>query len=220
MSEWLDNVPAIIQGWYAGSEAGNVFAEIIFGDINPSGKLPFTFPKKLEDSPAHKIGDYPGENSQVEYKEGVFVGYRYFDTFNVEPQFAFGHGLSYTDFSYNDLNMNAPKIFQGKDLELSVKIKNVGNVSGKEVIQLYIEDLEARLKRPKKELKNFQKIHLDVGEEKEVIFKINEKMFSFYDVEVNDWKAEPGKFRIHIGSASDDIRLSEIIEYAVAENKN
>ncbi len=220
VSEWVDSVPAIIQGWYAGSEAGNVFAEIIFGDVNPSGKLPFTFPKKLEDSPAHKIGDYPGENQRVEYKEGIFVGYRYFDTFGIEPQFAFGHGLSYTDFSYSALILNESKIHQSEDLDLSIKIKNVGNLSGSEVIQLYIEDIEASVERPKKELKGYKKIHLNVGEEKEVVFKIDEKMFSFYDTELNNWKAEPGKFRIHIGSASNDIRLSAIIEYVVAENNN
>ncbi len=110
MRLWVNEVPAILQGWYAGSEAGNVFADILFGDINPSGKLPFTFPKKLEDSPAHKIGEYPGKNLTVNYNEGIFVGYRYYDTFDVNPQFAFGHGLSYTEFGYKSIALDKTKI--------------------------------------------------------------------------------------------------------------
>jgi len=218
ISNWVDEVPVIVQGWYDGSEAGNVFAEILFGDVNPSGKLPFTFPKKLEDSPAYKFGDFPGKGSEVEYKEGVFVGYRYFDSYNVGPQFAFGHGLSYTSFKFSDISLDKKNIRQGEDLKVSVKIKNTGDVIGSEVVQLYIEDCEASVKRPKKELKGFSKVKLVPGEEKTITFNINEKMLSFYDVKSNGWKSEPGKFLIHIGSASDDIKLTAEFELLSALN--
>ncbi|MCB9259963.1 MAG: glycoside hydrolase family 3 C-terminal domain-containing protein [Ignavibacteriales bacterium] len=218
ITEWVDETPAIIQGWYAGSEAGNVFADVLFGDVNPSGKLPFTFPKKLEDSPAHVFGEYPGENSTVKYKEGIFVGYRYFDTFDVKPQFAFGHGLSYTNFQYNKVNLNKDQINEEENLNITIQIENVGNVSGNEIIQLYIEDIESSVKRPKKELKGFKKVLLKKGEVKEIEFQVNKKMLSFYDVNNKSWKAEPGKFRLHIGSASDDIRLTAEFELVAAVN--
>jgi len=219
MSEWINDAQAIVQGWYSGSEAGNVFADVLLGEINPSGKLPFTFPKKLEDSPAHKIGDYPGENSTVEYKEGIFVGYRYFDSFNVEPQFAFGHGLSYTDFGYSSIILSNTRMNQGDEIVVKVSVENVGISEGKEVVQLYIEDMASSVKRPIKELKEFTKVDLNIGESKEVIFNINEKMLSFYDVEQKKWKAEPGKFKVHVGSSSDDIRVSAEFELIDADNK-
>ncbi len=218
MSEWVDKTPAILQGWYAGSEAGNVFADIIFGDVNPSGKLTFTFPKKLEDSPAHKIGEYPGENSTVNYNEGIFVGYRYFDSFDIEPQFAFGHGLSYTNFGYKIVELDKTSMRSGDELEVSVVLENNGKLNGSEVVQLYIEDLSASVKRPTKELKKFSKVNINAGASQKVIFKINEKMLSFYDVTSKKWKSEQGKFKIHIGSASDDIRLTAEFELVVAEN--
>lgn len=214
ISQWVNIAPAIVQGWYAGSEAGNVFAEILFGDVNPSGKLPFTFPKKLEDSPAYKLGDFPGNGLEVEYKEGVFVGYRYFDSYKVEPQFAFGHGLSYTTFDYQDLKLSEKVITAGKNLDVSVSIKNNGTVAGSEVIQLYIEDVVSSVERPKKELKGFEKIYLKSGETKVVKFQVDESMLSFYDVESKSFKAEQGQFIIHIGSASNDIRLTKEFELA------
>jgi len=217
VSKWVDIAPAIVQGWYAGSEAGNVFAEILFGDVNPSGKLPFTFPKKLEDSPDYKFGDFPGNGLEVEYKEGVFVGYRYFDSYNVEPQFAFGHGLSYTTFNYQDVKLSGSILTEGNNIEVVVSIENNGAIAGSEVIQLYIEDVASSVKRPKKELKGFEKILLEVGETKEVKFQVDESMLSFYDVESKKFKAELGKFIIHIGSASDDIRLTKEFEL-VKEN--
>ena len=213
MSLWVDKVPAIVQGWYAGSEAGNVFADILFGDINPSGKLPFTFPKKLEDSPAHKLGDYPGENLNEEYKEGIFVGYRYFDTYDVKPQFAFGHGLSYTTFDFSNISLNRKSFSKDDVLEVKLSIKNTGNMAGKEVIQLYVQDVKSSVERPKKELKAFTKVLLNPGEEKEIVFNVNKEMLSFYDVTKKDFAAESGNFIIHIGSASDDIRLSAEFEY-------
>ncbi|MDA3862191.1 MAG: glycoside hydrolase family 3 C-terminal domain-containing protein [Melioribacteraceae bacterium] len=212
LREWVNEVPAILQGWYAGSEAGNVFADILLGDVNPSGKLPFTFPKKLEDSPAYKFGDIPGNGLEVEYKEGIFVGYRYFDSYNVVPQFAFGHGLSYTTFNYSKVELSKNILNKSKTVDVFVTIENTGKVAGSEVIQLYIEDVVSSVERPKKELKGFEKIYLKSGETKEVKFQIDESILSFYDVESKNFKAEPGQFKIHIGSASDDIRLTTEFE--------
>lgn len=217
MTMWVDDAPAIVQGWYAGSEAGNVFADVLFGNVNPSGKLPFTFPKKLEDSPAHKLGDYPGEDLTVNYNEGIFVGYRYFDTYNVEPQFAFGHGLSYTTFGFSNISLNKETLTKDDNLEVKLILKNTGNRRGGEVVQLYIEDVEASVDRPKKELKAYKKIFLEPGEEKEVTFMVNEEMLSFYDTEKSDFTAEPGNFIIHIGSASDDIKLSADFNYVITQ---
>ena len=219
MRLWVEEVPAILQGWYAGSEAGNVFADILFGEVTPSGKLPFTFPKKLEDSPAHKIGEYPGKDLTVNYNEGIFVGYRYFDTFDIEPQFAFGHGLSYTDFGYKSISLNKTIIDKNSELEVSIIIENIGKSTGSEVVQLYIEDIHSSVDRPTKELKDYSKVDLDISERKEISFKVNSKMLSFYDVDSKSWKAEPGKFKLHIGSASDDIRLTAEFEYVTAENE-
>ena len=217
MTMWIDQVPAIVQGWYAGSEAGNVFADVLFGNVNPSGKIPFTFPKKLEDSPAHKLGEYPGEDLVVNYNEGIFVGYRYFDSYDVEPQFAFGHGLSYTTFDFSDLSINKETLMRSSNLEVKLNIKNTGDRSGAEVVQLYIEDVEASVDRPKKELKAYQKVFLESGEEKEVTFTVNTEMLSFYDTDKSEFTAETGNFIIHIGSASDDIKLSKEFNYVDAE---
>jgi beta-glucosidase len=209
MTGWVNNVPAIVQGWYAGSDAGNVFADILFGDVNPSGKLTFSFPKKLEDSPAHKLGEYPGgEDLNVEYREGIFVGYRYFDTYNVEPQFAFGHGLSYTTFEYQDMELDKNLLSKDEDIMVSVTIKNVGNRRGGEVVQLYIQDVESSVKRPEKELKGFKKIFLKPGDTEKVQFRIEEELLAFYDVDDKKFRAEAGLFKIHVGSASDDIKLT------------
>jgi beta-glucosidase len=212
ISAWEDDVSSIVLGWYAGSEAGNVFADILFGDVNPSGKLPFTFPVKLEDAPAHKFGDAPGKGLTVEHKEGIMVGYRYFVSSEVEPQFAFGHGLSYTNFTFNKIELNKKSINDDVKLTVALSVKNTGKVSGKEVVQLYIEDLKSSVTRPKMELKAFEKISLEPGEEQTVTFEINDKMLSFYDVVSKSWVAEPGRFKVHIGCSSDDIRLTSEFE--------
>ncbi len=212
MSEWIEDVPAIVQGWYAGSEAGNVFADILFGDVNPSGKLPFTFPKNLEDSPAHKIGEYPGKDFVVHYKEGIFVGYRYFDSFDVKPQFAFGYGLSYTEFELKNIELSKTRFTISDEIEVAVTVKNIGRRKGKEVVQLYIQDELASVERPHKELKEFKKVELNPNEERVVKFNINKKMLSFYDVELKSWKAEEGTFKIHVGNSSDNIKLTAEIE--------
>lgn len=207
---WIKNVPAVIQGWYAGMEGGNVFADVLCGDINPSGKLSFTFPKQLADSPAHKMNNYPGEDLTVNYQEGILVGYRWFDTKIIDPLFAFGHGLSYTQFDYSDLEIT-PDLKNTGEFIVSVNIKNSGSIAGKETVQLYIEDLESSLQKPKKELKEFAKVELQQGETKQLKFKLDHPAFSFYDIESGKWKMESGEFRIHVGSSSRDIRLTKNI---------
>lgn len=208
MNPWVNEIPAILQAWFAGMEGGNAMAEVLFGEVNPSGKLPFTFPQKLSDSPAHKIGDYPGHNLNVEYKEGILVGYRYFDTKKVNPLFAFGHGLSYTQFDYSDLEINKIGNEEGLPVEVSFKIKNIGNLAGAEVAQLYVSDMEASVARPAKELKNFKKVYLQPDKEKQILIKLDQNAFSYFDVNSSSWVIEPGKFKILIGSSSRDIRLS------------
>jgi len=210
MTKWVGKAKGIIQAWYPGMEGGNALAKIIFGDVTPSGKLPVTFPKKLEESPAHALGAYPGDNKlNEEYKEGLLVGYRYFDTKKVEPQFAFGHGLSYTTFSYE--NLVVTKAEKGAIVKLSVK--NTGSVAGGEVVQLYIKDDAASVERPEKELKAFAKIFLQPGESKDVELKLNEDAFQYYDEVKKQFVLEPGKFTILVGSSSRDIRLTGAVEF-------
>jgi beta-glucosidase len=207
MHQWLDKVSAVVLGWYAGSESGNVLADVLFGDINPSGKLPFTFPVKLEDSPAHAMNAYPGDDDLNEvYSEGILVGYRWFDTRNVEPQFAFGHGLSYTNFTYSGLQVS-PEMKADGQAKISLKVKNSGDRAGAEVVQLYIHDVEASVMRPVNELKGFKKVFLQPGEEQEVSFQIGSDALSFFDEKRGSWNAEAGSFEVRIGSSSRDIRL-------------
>lgn len=207
---FIDQVPVVIEAWYAGQHSGDAIADIMLGDVNPSGKLPVTLPKKLADTPAFAIGDYPGYKESVFHREGIFVGYRYFDTMNVQPEFAFGHGLSYTSFEYSN-----PQIKSGKNFNafISIQITNTGKVAGKETVQLYVGDLESSLKRPLKELKGFEKISLQPGETKTIEFVLDKSDFSFYDPDQSKWIAEHGEFEIFIGSSSKDIRVRKIIEF-------
>ena len=213
---WVDKVPAIVQGWYLGSETGHSIADILSGKANPSGKLPFTFPVTLGDSPAHAVGDYPGTRNgdvwDMEYKEGILVGYRWFDTKDIKPLFAFGHGLSYTDFTYGKAAADSRKISGDDTLTVSVEVRNTGKVTGKEVVQLYISDLKSGLPRPEKELKGFRKVELAPGEARTVTFTISKDDLSFFDAEKHGWVAEPGRFKALIGSASDDIRTEVAFE--------
>ncbi len=209
ISQWANQSKAIIEGWYPGMEGGNALAKIIFGEVNPSGKLPMTFPKKLEDSPAHKLGEFPGANGTVHYNEGIFVGYRYFDTYKVEPQFAFGHGLSYTTFQYDKLNVQKEA---GKQAVVKLTLKNTGKVAGAEVVQIYVKQAKPSVERPDKELKAFKKIFLQPGESKELSVTLNQDAFSYYDDKKNSWVADAGQYTILAGSSSRDIRLSKNVE--------
>ena len=208
MNLWVTQAKGIIQAWYPGMEGGNALASIILGKVNPSGKLPMSFPKKLEDCPAHKLGEFPGKNDVVNYFDDIFVGYRYYDTYKVAPQFSFGHGLSYTTFEYSDIKL----IAEGKNLKVSFSVKNTGKVKGAEVTQVYVNDIEASVKRPEKELKGFSKVFLAAGESKKVEMVLNENAFSFYDETKKAWVMEPGEFKIMVGSSSSDIRLTESVK--------
>ena len=210
MSSFASHAKAIIQTSYNGMEGGLALAETIFGDVNPSGKLPYTVPVKLEDSPAHCLGEFPGTD-KVRYDEDIFVGYRYFSSYNVKPLFAFGHGLSYTNFKYDDLNVEVNELEDDVNVTVSLKLTNVGEVAGSEVVQVYINDEEASVKRPNIELKGFGKIHLDPKETKIVKINLNKRDFAFYDEEQKAWTLESGKFNILVGSSSDNILLKENI---------
>ena len=228
MNEWIDDVPAILEAWYAGMEAGTVIADILFGDLNPSGKLPVTFPKSLKDSPAHADPwTYPGiryvyQNGEIDteaddfrvyYKEGIFVGYRYFDTFDVEPLFPFGYGLSYTSFSLTHLTIDKPQLKKKEDFTVKLDIENTGSMSGAEVIQVYIKDQEASVKRPEKELCGFKKVFLEPGEKTSVSIPIEHNSLAFYDETAHQWKVEKGKFTLLVGTSAKDISLTEEVEY-------
>ena len=200
---WVKSVPAIVQDWYLGSEAGNSLADVLFGDVNPSGKLPFTFPVRLEDNGAIALGEYPG-GKEVTYHEGILVGYRYVDTKGVKPLFPFGHGLSYTTFKYGKLTAN--KKTTNGDISFSVTVQNTGKRDGAEVVQLYLHDEEASVLRPYKELKGFEKVFLKAGETKTVTFHITKQDLSFFDPEQHAWLAEKGTFKALVGTSSGDIK--------------
>jgi beta-glucosidase len=203
MSPWIEDCKAIIQAWYPGMEGGKAIAEIIFGDVNPSGKLPMTFPKKIEDSPAHALGEYPGDDV-VHYKDGLLVGYRYFDTKKVQPQYPFGYGLSYTTFKFDNLVIEK----RGKEVIVKLNVKNTGTRAGAEVVQVYVHDEVSQLERPEKELKAFRKIFLQPGEAREVKLLMKENAFQYYDDRKNRWVLEPGTFQVLVGNSSKNIILT------------
>jgi beta-glucosidase len=204
MTRWIGSVPAVVYAWYGGQEAGHAVGDILFGAVNPSGKLPVTFPKAFQDSPAY--GHYPGEDLHVEYAEGIYVGYRGFDKRNVEPLFPFGHGLSYTTFDYTGLKIAFPTV--------GVSVRNSGTRAGAEVVQLYLQPPPARLDRPVKELKAFSRIMLQPGETRTVSFTLDKAALSFYDPALHDWVAEPGRFTVLVGASSRDIRAKGEFELA------
>lgn len=205
---WVDKVPAIVQGWYLGSMGGKSLADVLGGAVNPSGKLPFSFPVKLEDCGAHAFDalSYPGDSIKEVYKEDILVGYRWYDTKKIPALFPFGHGLSYTTFQYGKPVASAKKMAADGTLTVTVPVKNTGSVAGKEVVQLYVGDDKCSVLRPLKELKHFQKIALQPGEEKSVTFTVTPEDLQFYDDKAACWKSEPGKFKLYIGSSSTDIR--------------
>ncbi|TVQ97559.1 MAG: beta-glucosidase [Spirochaetaceae bacterium] len=203
---WADRVAAILQSWYGGQEAGNALADILFGDVSPSGKLPTTFPRRLEDTPA--FINYPGENGHVLYGEGIFVGYRSYDRRDIEPLFPFGHGLSYSTFAYENLRLNGTEFAPGDEIIVTADITNTGARAGQEVVQLYIRDDKSRLSRPPQELKAFTKVALEPGETSTVALALNERSLASYDPAAGEWVTEPGTFTVLVGSSSRDIRLT------------
>jgi beta-glucosidase len=205
---WVNDVPAIVQSWYNGTESGTALASVLTGDVNPSGKLPFTFPVKLEDNPAMAYGNisYPGIDKEQTYKESIFVGYRWTEKEKIKPLFPFGHGLSYTVFEYGKVTANKKEISGNESITVTVSVKNTGYRDGAEVVQLYISDLKSSLPRPVKELKGFKKVYLKAGEEKDVSFTINKSSLSFFDDKKHDWVTESGEFKMLVGTSSTDIR--------------
>ncbi len=203
---WLGRVAGVVQAWYPGQECGNAMADVLFGIVNPCGKLAQTFPKRLADNPA--FINYPGENGQVFYGEGIFVGYRYYEKKKISPLFPFGYGLSYTTFEYSPLSLNAAEYDLADEIRLSVDVTNTGEREGQEIVQLYVKDVESSLMRPEKELKGFQKVALKAGETKTVDFRLDQAALSFYDPKQKGWAAEAGEFEILVGSSSQDIRAT------------
>jgi beta-glucosidase len=208
---WVKQVPAIVQGWFIGSEAGEALASVLVGDVNPSGKLPFTWYQRLEDCGAHALGAFPGEWREdfkvidEEYKEGIYVGYRWTDKQKIKPLFAFGHGLSYTSFKLGKLTADKQSLTADGKITFTVSITNTGSRAGSETVQLYISDKQSSVDRPLKELKAFQKVFLKPGESREVSLTIGREALSFYDETTSQWKAEPGVFDALVGTASDKI---------------
>ena len=201
MESWVDKVPAIIQAMYPGEQAGTALAHLIFGEANPNGKLTVSIPKSVDQYPE---GHWARGEQSIEYKEGVFVGYRYFDEKNIEPQFPFGHGLSYTTFTYGE-----PKVeVNGQNATVALELTNSGKRDGAEVVQLYVHDVESSVPRPKKELKGFKKVFLKPGETQTVTLNLDRRSFAFFDEASGDWKVEPGEFELMLGSSSRDIRQS------------
>jgi beta-glucosidase len=208
MDPWLADVPAVLEAWYSGMEGGNAVARVLFGDVNPSGKLPCTFPKRLEDSPAHALKAYPGTNGTVRYEEGLLVGYRYFDTKEIEPLFPFGHGLSYTRFDYSDFKVATGAEAGGPLATVEFVLANTGDRAGAEVAQVYIHQSQPSLSRPYKELKGFRKIFLQPHERQTISIPLDRSAFAFYDPNQQGWLAEKGEYEIFVGSSSRDIHLT------------
>jgi beta-glucosidase len=203
---WLESVPTVLQTWYLGQESGNAIADVIFGQADPGGRLPTTFPAALKDTPA--FNNYPGKAGQVHYQEGVFVGYRHYDQGGIKPLFPFGHGLSYTEFEYQELQLDGMEYHSGSKIEAQVTITNIGHRSGWEVVQLYLHDQEAALDRPPKELKGFQKIYLEPGESRKVTFTLSERDLAYFDDSQGKWIVEPGEFEVMVGRSSSNILLT------------
>jgi len=205
MSSWIDKVKGVVFAWFTGQAGGSAVAEILFGLSNPSGKIAETFPLNIEDTPSYVT--YPGNGYASWYAEGLMVGYRYYDTYRKEVLFPFGHGLSYTTFEYKDLSIAPDTASEEDEITVKLKIKNTGNMQGKETVQLYVRDTDCKVLRPDKELKAFCKVDLKPGEEKEVEFKLDKSAFSYFNTSLNDWHVESGKFEILVGASSRDIRL-------------
>jgi beta-glucosidase len=210
MTKWIDKTPALLDVWFDGQEGGTALASILFGDVSPSGKLPVSLPKKFADSPA--AANYPGKNLEVNYAEGIYVGYRYYDSKNVEPQFPFGFGLSYTTFEYSDLKVTPDKAAGDQPVRVTLKVRNTGKRAGAEVVQIYVHDGHSKIDRPSHELKAFSRVDLKPGESKTVQLKLDRAAFSYWSPDNKTWVAEPGTFEVQAGASSRDIRLRTPIE--------
>ncbi|GIP14780.1 glycosyl hydrolase [Paenibacillus montaniterrae] len=206
---WIERAQAVLEAYLGGQAVGGAIADLLFGKSNPSGKLAETFPQKLSDNPSFL--NFPGEGDRVEYREGIFVGYRYYDTKQVEPLFPFGHGLSYTSFDYSDVKLSSKQIRDNEELEVQVTVTNTGERAGKETVQLYVRDVESSVNRPSKELKGFAKVALEPGQSETVTIKLDKRAFAYYNVQLGDWHVETGDFELLIGRSSADIVLTETV---------
>lgn len=206
---WIKKVKGVLECYLGGQAGGGAVSDIVFGKASPCGKLAETFPKQLSDNPSHL--NFPGEDDKVGYHEGLFVGYRYYDTKGMEPLFPFGYGLSYTTFEYSDLTVDSREIRDDETVNVHVTVKNMGSLTGKEIVQVYVKDNESSVTRPEKELKGFAKVALEPGEEKTVSFTLDKRAFAYYDVERKDWHVETGDFTIAIAKSSRDIVLAECV---------
>lgn len=213
---WETKVNAILEGWLGGQGGGKAIAEVLLGEVNPSGKLTETFPLRLEDSPSFL--HYPGTAQTVQYGESIFVGYRYFDIKKIKPLFPFGHGLSYTRFEYSDLKADKTAIGDKESIKITMTVSNIGKRKGKEIVQLYLKDVESTVIRPVKELKAFAKIELEAGASGEVSFVLNRRDFAFYEANTKSWKVETGDFEIQMGASVEDIRQIITIKIHTVEN--
>ncbi|PKG21902.1 glycoside hydrolase family 3 C-terminal domain-containing protein [Niallia nealsonii] len=206
---WVDQVKGLFEGYLGGQALGGAIADLLFGEVSPSGKLAETFPKKLSHNPSFL--NFPGEGDKVEYREGIFVGYRYYDTKDIEPLFPFGYGLSYTEFEYSDLFISKKEINDTDTVTVSVNVKNAGKLVGKEIVQIYVKDVASSVIRPNKELRGFEKLELQPGEEKTVTFTLDKRAFAYYNADLKDWHVETGEFLILVGKSSKEIVLQETI---------
>jgi beta-glucosidase len=209
---WAKEANAIVWGWYGGMEAGHAFSDVLFGEVNPSGKMPITLPEKLEHTAPIALNDYNATESL--YTEGVFIGYRWFEQQNIKPTFSFGHGLSYTSFDVSDIQLSSSSITSKEKITITAQVKNVGDVAGAEVVQLYLHDKESSVDRPAKELKGFDKVFLQPGETKEVSIELTQRDLSFWDINTNDWLAESGEFEVLLGTSLDNIHLRAGFTYS------
>ncbi len=206
---WINKVQGILEAYLGGQALGGAIADLLFGDANPCGKLAETFPLKLSHNPSHL--NFPGEGDTVEYDEGLFIGYRYYDKKEIEPLFPFGYGLSYTKFEYSDLKLDRQAMLDTDQLRVSVKVKNVGEMAGKEIVQLYVRDMESTVIKAVKELKGFIKVALQPGEEKSVHFILDKRVFAYYNTDIKDWHVESGEYEIMVGQSSAEICLKETV---------
>jgi beta-glucosidase len=208
---WAKQANAIVWGWYGGMEAGHAFADILTGDVNPSGKMPITLPARLEDTAPIALNDYNATESL--YTEGVFIGYRWFEQQKIKPTFSFGHGLSYSDFTLTNIALSTSEVRTDESLTVTALVTNTSAVAGAEVVQLYLHDVESSVERPEKELKGFTKVYLAAGESKKVSISLNKRDLSFWDINTNDWLAESGEFEVQLGTSLDNIKLKETFNY-------
>lgn len=207
---WIGQAKAVLEAYLGGQAAGSAIADILLGEANPCGKLAETFPQQLEHNPSYF--NFPGEGDEVAYREGLLIGYRYYDTKKVKPLFAFGHGLSYTTFKYSGMTLDKTLLTDQESFKVVVSVKNTGQIAGKEIVQLYVRDVKSSVARPEKELKGFSKIHLEPGEEKDIEFVLNKRAFAYYNTTLKDWHVESGEFEILAGTSSDNILLTATVQ--------